>query len=103
MLVSCAQILCKACGECAFSNIAARVRLRLASTVDPLDGRAYLSPASGHYLNLFGDAPWELCDRESNEDSVSFFAKFPLTMAFSPWRGLSGHAQGSEPQFTAAG
>ena len=42
--------------------------LRLASTLDPGDGKSYLSPASGHYMNFFGDAPWELCGRETFED-----------------------------------
>ena len=38
---------------------------RLACTLDPADGPTCLSMASGHYLNFYGDAPWELCGRET--------------------------------------
>ncbi|CAE7837692.1 unnamed protein product [Symbiodinium necroappetens] len=41
---------------------------RFASTVDPMDGQTTLSLGSAHYTNFFGDAPWELCGRESHED-----------------------------------
>ena len=41
---------------------------RFASTSDPSDGRTFLSAGSAHYMNLYGDAPWELCGRESHAD-----------------------------------
>ncbi|CAE7219724.1 unnamed protein product [Symbiodinium sp. CCMP2456] len=44
---------------------------RFASTIDPLDDQTSLSMGSAHYLNFFGDSPWELCGRESHEDLSS--------------------------------
>ena len=55
------------CAQCP-QNKTKKKTLRLASTLDPGDGKGYLSPASRHYMNFFGDAPWELCGRETFED-----------------------------------
>ncbi|CAE7830905.1 unnamed protein product [Symbiodinium sp. CCMP2592] len=48
---------------------------RFASTVDPVDGQTFLSPGSGHYMNCFGDSPWELCGLESKDDFLQELLK----------------------------
>ena len=73
MLVSGRQIALRIMFQLAYLTMVARgaprkKTLRLASTLGPGDGKSYLSPASGHYMNFFGDTPWELCGRETFED-----------------------------------
>ena len=54
--------------SCLLIRTSLELQLRFASTVDPMDGQTTLSLGSAHYMNFFGDAPWELCGRESHED-----------------------------------
>ena len=45
------------------------IPLRLAATNDIRDGMTYLSPGSNHYMNVYGDASWEIAGRESHTDA----------------------------------
>ena len=45
------------------------VYLRLAATRDDGDGPTFLALGSNHYMNVFGDAPWEADGRETNTDT----------------------------------
>ena len=46
-----------------------KVYLRLAATRDEGDGPTFLAMGSNHYMNVFGDAPWEVDGRETNADT----------------------------------
>ncbi|OLP82001.1 hypothetical protein AK812_SmicGene37392 [Symbiodinium microadriaticum] len=56
---------------------------RFASTVDPMDGQTTLSLGSAHYMNFFGDAPWD------HSHGVNVFASTPAEIHSHAFRRVA--------------
>ncbi|CAE7465291.1 unnamed protein product, partial [Symbiodinium pilosum] len=64
----------------------------LAATNDIRDGMTYLSPGSNHYMNVYGDASWEIAGRESHTDFTETLCEADAELpAIVGARGFSSH------------